>query len=81
MSKFPKPVSAPPGKIDPDLHRYIEEVARSVVILSGLSKGPIVSSVPTTDEIDEGEIQFYESGSTRRLYTKINGSVRYVNLT
>ncbi len=41
----------------------------------------ILSSVPNAAELDEGEIVLYESGVTRRLYTKINNSVRFVGLT
>ncbi len=41
----------------------------------------ILSSIPTVAELDDGEIVLYESGVTRRLYTKINNSIRVVGLT
>lgn len=40
----------------------------------------IVTSPPTFETIEEGEVVLYEAGSTRRLYTKLNGVVRYTNL-
>ncbi len=41
----------------------------------------VVSSIPTESELEEGEVVFYESGSVRRAYTKINGSLRYWELS
>ncbi len=41
----------------------------------------VVSTLPTTGTIDEGEFVLYQSGATKRLYTKVNGSLRYMNLT
>jgi hypothetical protein len=37
------------------------------------------STAPSSGQ--NGDIQIYENGTTRRLYIKINGSWRYVNLT
>lgn len=39
----------------------------------------ILSSVPTGG--NEGDILLYESGGTRRIYAKINGTWRYSTLT
>jgi len=48
----------------------------------GTSKHRVLSSVPSSSDIEEGEIVFYDDGtSTRRLYTKLNGNLRYVDLT
>jgi len=33
----------------------------------------IVRSVPNVEEIREGEINFFDDGTTRRLYVKLNG--------
>jgi hypothetical protein len=41
----------------------------------------IVTTLPTTETIGEGELQGYYSGATIRIYTKINSTLRYVNLT
>ena len=47
----------------------------------GESEHRVLSGVPAADEIDEGTFKLYESGVTRRLYTKINGTVRKVDLS
>ncbi len=41
----------------------------------------VVSAIPGTGDIGEGAFYLYEVGATRRLYTKVNGSIRYVTLT
>ena len=47
----------------------------------GESEHRVLSSVPSATDIDEGTFKLYESGATRRLYTKINGTVRKVDLS
>jgi len=42
----------------------------------------VVAAVPIATDLNEGEIVLYDNeSSTRRIYTKINGSLRYVALT
>lgn len=42
----------------------------------------IDSSAPTVDDLNEGELFMYDDNvSVRRLYTRINGTLRYLNLT
>ncbi len=42
----------------------------------------IVTSAPNAADLEEGEIVFMDDESgTERLYTKLNGTVRYVALT
>lgn len=43
--------------------------------------GKILTSVPTADFGTNGNIYLYESGGTRRIYAKINGTWRYSTLT
>ncbi len=43
--------------------------------------GRVYRTIPNVKEIREGEIFFFDDGTTRRLYVKINGVLRYVNLT
>ena len=48
----------------------------------GTSRFRIVSSIPGTSDLEEGEIILYDDkATTRRLYVKMNSSIRYVNLT
>jgi len=37
-----------------------------------------ISSIPTSDEIQEGEDFYYEDGSTKRRYFKIQNVVHYI---
>ena len=66
-----------------ELCRSLEEVVSKVYsdFKYGSSTHRVVSTLPTTDDVDEGELVIYESGVTRRLYTKVNGSLRYMSLT
>jgi len=42
----------------------------------------ITSTLPTTETVEEGEMVLYDDeSSVRRLYTKMNDALRYVNLT
>jgi len=42
----------------------------------------IRTDAPTTDEIEEKELVFVDDGtSIRRVYTKLNGTLRYWDLT
>jgi len=47
----------------------------------GESEHRVLSAVPDADEIDEGTFKLYESAGVRKLYSKVNGAVRYVTLT
>jgi len=51
-------------------------------ISMGTSRHRVLSSIPSASDLGEGEIVFYDDGAgTVRLYTKVNGSVKYVNLS
>jgi len=41
----------------------------------------VYSSVPTTSDVEEGEIVFYKSGSTYRLYANVSGTMKYLTMT
>ena len=48
----------------------------------GTAQHRVLSSAPSTSAIEEGEIVMVDDeSSVRRIYTKLNGSLRYVNLT
>lgn len=42
----------------------------------------VTSTLPTTETVEEGEIVLYDDeSSVRRIYTKMNSTLRYVALT
>jgi len=41
----------------------------------------VMDRVPGTRDVGEGEIVFMDDGTNRRMYTKLNGTLRYVALT
>ena len=59
----------------------LEEEAKRLYDDIEVGRAEVVSVVPTTAQLDNGEFQFYESGVTIRLYVNLNGTIRYVNLT
>ena len=65
------------------LSMLLQEMATA--LHSDLSDGTvehtITSTIPDASTIEEGQIKLYESGATRRIYTKVNGTIRYVDLT
>ena len=46
---------------------------------NGNERHPIVTTAPTV--LDEGQITLYDDGTNVRLYTKVNGVIKYVTLT
>lgn len=74
----------PPGISLESLTAAIEEAMRRVYfdLSVGASTHTIVSSAPSADDLEEGAIILMDDGaSVRRIYTKMNGSLRYVTLT
>ena len=59
------------------LKQYCDELASKA---TSQQENPRTTA-PTITELDEGEIVAYENGGDRRLYTKLNGSIRYASLT
>ena len=74
-----------------DLAAYFDELMRAIEdtlqkvridIAQGNSEHRISTTAPGTTDIEEGQVKFMDdTSSVRRLYTKLNGTVRYVNLT
>lgn len=67
-----------------DLNFNLVEILRKVSydILNGASQFQVSSTIPTVDDIEEGGVVFYDDGAaTQRMYTKLNGSLRYVTLS
>lgn len=64
----------------PDLTAFVQTYA---ILLQQLRviKRPVSSAPSTTPRTFFEQIQYYENGSTRRLYIYISGTWRYVALT
>ncbi len=49
-------------------------------VARNLANFEIVSAVPTVEKLKNGDAIIYESGSTRRLYVNINGTIRFLGI-
>ena len=63
----------------PNLDQAHNELHRKVFALPFLTE--IRTTIPTTENIKEGELIGYYSGATYRIYTKINSTLKYWALT
>jgi len=74
-----------------DLEHWLSQLCRSIEeyfkkayydISMGTVRHRVVSSVPAVGDLGEGEIVLYDNQvDTRRIYTKMNGVLRYATLT
>lgn len=67
-----------------DYCRVVEDMFKRIRNDSelGTAQHRILAAAPSTSAIEEGEIVMVDDeSSVRRIYTKLNGSLRYVNLT
>lgn len=80
----------PPEIDNEEVRKYLEQVETAVrefvkAVYNDLSNGRVqhrlYTTVPTTAEVDEGEIVFYKSNSTIRLYANVDGSIKYITMT
>ena len=80
-----------PDTGSPALNTFMREFVRNISeqfeaiyddLNLGKAKHEVYSSTPAAGDLDEGQIAIYDNASgTERLYTKANGSLRYVDLT
>ncbi len=67
-------------KLKLQLDDFVKDVYNDIA--SGNSTFKIDSSAPTASELNEGELFLYDDNvSTRRVYTRINGALRYISFT
>ena len=80
----------PPQIDNEEVREYLDRVNSVITdfvesVYSDLSNGRvqhrIYTSVPTTSEVEEGEIVYYKSDSTVRLYANVDGEMKYVTMT
>jgi len=48
---------------------------------SGRVQHRVYTSIPTTTDVEEGEVVLYKSNSTVRLYANVDGEMKYVTMT
>jgi len=61
-----------------ELKEYCQELARRA---TGQVGGAVKTVAPSVSDVKEGELTPYDDGVNRRMYTKLNGSLRYISLT
>ena len=75
---------------DEEIKRYLTQVKTSIDsfvknvygdLAGGRVQHRVYDTIPTTDEVEEGEIVYYKSGSTVRLYANVDGEMKYVSMT
>lgn len=80
----------PPQIENEKVRKYLEQNDSSVRdfvkrvyddISNGRVKHRLYTTVPTTSDVEEGEIVFYKSNSTIRLYTNVDGTMKYIAMT
>lgn len=80
----------PPQIDNEEVRKYLERVdiaIRQFVkgIYDDLSNGRVqhraYTTIPTTSDVEQGEIVFYSSGSTYRLYANVAGTMKYITMT
>ncbi len=76
------------GNINPDqpttIKKAIEDLARNGQSLQKPSEGDnlFVTVVPQISDVSEGQLVFhFDGGTTYRMYVKINGQMKYIQLT
>lgn len=91
--KTPRSINWPkiPEEMPEEMQNYfkrfqliLDDLVRDVNqdISNGNISFKIDSSAPTADDLNEGELFHYDdSVSVRRLYTRINGALRYMSWT
>lgn len=82
---------APPETDDTELNNYLSALHRRITevvaaMYDDMSLGyhlrGVVSSVPALGDLEEGQAILYDDGaSTRRIYYRMNGALRYATLT
>lgn len=79
-----------PFRFDADWDEYIAEVRATLEeafrqvyydITQGAIRFTVVDAEPNEDDLDDGMLLLYNSGGTYKLYARINGVVKSVELT
>ena len=60
---------------DGNLRRVLEEIAFN------LGRLDVRNKIPTTDTLGKGQLVIYHSGNSYRLYSNIDGTIKYIDWT
>lgn len=80
----------PPQIDNKEVRIYLEKVDIAIrhfvkAVYDDLSNGRVqhraYTTVPTTSDVEKGEVVFYSSGSTYRLYANIAGTMKYITMS
>jgi len=80
----------PPQIDNREVRKYLERLDVAVkhfvkAVYDDLSNGRVqhraYTTIPTTSDVEEGEVVFYSSGSTYRFYANVAGSMQYITMT
>lgn len=63
-------------QLDLAIRHFVSDVYED--IHSGRIQHRVYTTIPTTSDVEEGEIVFYKSNSTVRLYANVSGSMKYI---
>jgi hypothetical protein len=78
------PEDVPDGKDPEVLKTYLTQVklyAEELARLAQSIQSNVRSTIPGSSDVAEGEFVPYVNGATIRIYTKVNGVIRYFALT
>jgi len=64
------------SRLDIAIRHFVKDVYGDIT--NGRIQHRVYTSVPTTSDVEEGEIVFYKSGSTVRLYANVSGAMKYI---
>jgi len=66
-------------RVDVAIRHFVKGVYDDVT--NGRIRHRLYTTTPTTSDVEEGEVVFYQSGSTRRLYANVAGTIKYITMT
>ena len=67
----------PEFQVLPETDAKHNELHRKIFGLAFCILQEVATTIPTIDTLSSGYAQFYESGTTRRLFVNLNGNIIY----
>ena len=80
----------PPQLDSREIREYLRELDTAIqnfvkAVYNDLAYGNVqhrlYTTVPTTSDVEEGEIVFYKSNSTIRIYANVSGTMKYISMS
>lgn len=66
-------------KLDIAVRHFVKAVYDD--LSNGRVQHRVYTTAPTTSDVEEGEVVFYNSGGVRRLYVNVAGTMKYITMT